>query len=237
MPRQTTDHFPIKELYYYIIDFRRLMFPVIMPVYFVNKNAAKRVLKKNVPNRNIRKFYSVYPGKRIKKLKLNYIIGYGNYLHLGGKYPYPDIEMTKQEKKSFRTLLRRRLRRMDLLTTNKVKYKYHEKVRKIKHKKNYQKVAKNKNSAAKVFQIDRKPKYYFYIILEKQLTTKRGKLFKIKTIRADIRTGKSIKVTIFTMRNDIFFPELLSNLNKIPNGQRAVKRYYAYRKKQQAKVV
>jgi hypothetical protein len=237
MAIKTTDDFPIKRAYYYIIDFRRMMYPVLRPVYFVNYNAAKRVLISNMPNRNIRRFFSIYSGKTIKNLKLNYIIGEGNYLHLGGKYPYPHSDMTKQEKKSFRTLLRRRLRRMGLQTNNKVKYKYHEKASKVKYLPNRQKVANNKNSDAKVFQLDRKPRYYYYIILQKCLTSKSGKLFKVRAIRCNIKTGNWKKVTIYTNRNDIFFPELLGNLNKMPNGQEAVRAYKEYcQRKQNAPV-
>lgn len=235
MAIRTTEDFPVKLKYFYIIDFRRFMFPVLMPVYFPNRNTAKRLLDVNITNRNIRKMLSVYSGKKIKKEKLKYKIGWGNYFHKGGKYLYKP-NMTNQEKKSMRTLLRRRLRRMDLFTTNKAKFRYDNKGKKVKHRKNYQKVAKSPNTDAKVFQLDRKPRYYYYIILKKSFSRKMGKLFKIRAIRVNIKTGVWNKVTIYTQRNDIFFPELLANLKKKPNGSKAVEAYWRDHKSKQKKV-
>lgn len=234
---RTTEHFPVKENYYYIMDFKRFMFPVLMPVYFVNKNAAKRILESNVPNRNRRRMFSIYSGRKIKKERLKYIIGWGHYMIRGGKYPYPRMDMTDQEKKSFRTLLRRRLRRMDLLTTIKAKYRYDNKGKKIKHKKNYQKVAKSPGTDAKVFQLDRKPKSYHYIILKKRSTTKRGKIFMVRAIRVNIKTGEFKKVTIYINRNDIIFPGLLEHLKRIPNARPAIESYTAVNKKRKEKIL
>lgn len=233
MPLKSTDDFPIKELYYYILDFRRFMYPVLMPVYFPNKNAAKRILAKNITNRNLIRKFSVYSGKKLKKEKINYKIGYGNYLHMGGKYPYTDEHKTHQQKKSFRTLLRRRLRRMDLYTTNKAKFRYDKKVSKVKHRRNYQKVANSPNTDAKVFQLDRKPRHYYYIVLKKRTSFKRGKIFVVRCIRVNIKNGEYKKVTIYIQRNDIFFPELLENLKKKPNAKGAIEAYTrAYSRKQ-----
>lgn len=231
----STNNFPVKDLYYYVIDFRRLMDPVLMPIYFPNSRAAKRVINANYPNRNTSRMFSVMSGKKLKKRVLNYRIGSGNYLRKGGKYPYPGHKMSVQEKKSFRTLLRRRLRRMGLYTTNKAKYEYSEgTAKKIKAIKNFQKVAKNKNSDAKVFRLDRKPRHFYYIILKKCQTAKRGKLFKIRTLQVNTKTGKYLKVTIYTNRNDIFFPDLLENLKKMKNGANAVRAYKRYKTKQEA---
>lgn len=215
-----------------------MMDPVLMPVFFPNKRAANRVLTANYPNRNTRRLFSVLNGKELKKHVLNYRIGYGNYLIKGGKYPYPVMEMTPQQKKSFRTLLRRRLRRMGLYTTNTVKYEYSTgKAKKIKAIKNYQRVANNKNSDAKVFRIDRKPRHLYYIILKKCQTSKRGKLFKIRAIRVDIKRGEWKKITIYTNRNDIFFPELLENLKRMKHGSEAVAEYTKYHKRKQEKTI
>lgn len=237
MARTTTDDFPVKLQYFYIIDFKRFMFPTLMPVYFPNRNAAKRILDHNIRNRNRKRKFSIYSGKKIKKDRLNYIIGWGNYMLRGGKYRYPALDMTNQQKKSFRTLLRRRLRRMDLLTTNKVKFRYDAKGKKVKYRKNYQRVAKSPNTDAKVFQLDRKPKYIYYIILKKQFTSKAGKLFKIRCIRVNIKNGVYKKVTIYTQRNDIFLPELLENLKKKPNAKSAVEAYTRAYSRQQKKVL
>lgn len=223
-----TEHYPVKQKYYYILDFRKFMRPKLIPVYFVNREAAKRVLKANIANRNTRRLFSIIKGITIKNEDIPYTIAYGNYFYRGGKYIYPDTLRTVQGKKSFRTLLRRRLRRMGLQSTNKVKYRYDERVKKVTYKENHQKVAKNKNSDAKVFQLDRKPKRYYYIILKKRPSTKSGKLFKIKCIQVNVKTGEFKKVTIHTNRNDIFLPELLENLKKIENASSAIKAYRGF---------
>lgn len=235
--RKTTQDFPVKRQYYYIIDFRNMMNPVLLPVCFVNRNAAKRILEANIPNRNKRRLYSVIKGLKIKEEQIPYIVSYGNYLRKGGKYLYDEDKQTKQERKSFRTLMRRRLRRMDLLTTNRIKYRYHEKAKKVKHTKNYQTVAQSPHTDARVFQLDRKPNRYYYIILKKCPSSKRGKLFKIKCIQVNVKTGKWKKVTIQTNRNDIFIPELLNNLKKIPNAEGAIEAYSKYRQRKQENVL
>lgn len=238
MPKLGTKDFPVKLDYYYVVDYRRLMDPVLMPVFFPNKRAAQRVLKANYPNRNERKMFSVMNGRTLKHHPLNYRITQGNYLPKGGKYPYPMVEMTKQQKKSFRTLLRRRLRRMGLYTSNRAKYEFkHGKGKKVKAIKNFQRVAKSPNTDAKVFRIDRKPQHHYFIILKKRHTSKRGKLFRIKAIRVNIKNGVFKKVTIYTNRTDIFFPELLENLKRMKNGQGAVEEYTRIRQREQKKVL
>jgi len=230
--RKTSQTLRIKELYYYIIDFRNLMQPELMPIHFVSKNIARKKLEAYIPNRNTRKQFSIIRGKSIKNENIPYKVADGNFMRRGSKYDYPDGRTEKQSKKSYRTLLRRRLRRMGLQTTVKTHFKYDEKAKKVKYKPNNQKVAMSPTTEARVFQLDRKPKRYYYIILKKRMSTKRGKLFKIKTIRVNIKTGNFRMETIHTMRNDIFLPELLSNLEKIPNAAEALRAYEAYKRKQ-----
>jgi hypothetical protein len=230
MAKKTSKDFRIKELYYYIVDFKQFMKPELLPVYFVNKNAAKRVLEANVPNRNRRKLYSIIKGLNIKNEHIPYKLGHGNFFHCGSKYAYPDRVRTKQDRKSYRTLLRRRLRRMGLQTTVKQKHTIHEeKVKKVKVLENKQDVAKSPGTAAKAFYLDRKPKYWVYLILKKCPSSKRGKLFKIKAIRINLKSGEFKKVTIHTMRNDIFIPELIYNIENLPNGKAGVTAYYSHK--------
>lgn len=235
---KTTEEFPIKIHYYYIINFSNLMKPKLMPIYFPNKNTAKRVLRQNILSHEKRKKYTIYSGEKIRHEDLQYVIGMGNRFVMSGKYPYPNKKMTKQEKKSFRTLLRRRLRRMNLLTNNKAKFRYDEKTRKrIKHKPNHQKVAKSPTTDAKCFWLERGSRHTWYIVLSKRKSFKVDKLFRIRAIRIQLKTGKWKKVTIYIRTTDIIHAELLRNLYTYAKASDGIEAYTRYLQRKQEKAL
>jgi hypothetical protein len=212
-----TENFPVKEQYYYIIDFRNLFRPVLLPVYFVNKNAAKRALQVNVPKRERRKKYSIMKGVTLKKTPMKYRLREGK-LALFTKYQYPDQRETLQQRKTYRTIMRRRLRRMNLLTLIKPKRKITDAVTQVKFKHNNQKVAKSPRSIARAFWLERKGPDKVYLILKKELTKKRGKLFHIKTIEINFKTQEFRKRWIYTQRNDVIVPMILTEIIKKAKG-------------------
>lgn len=227
---KTTEHFPVKLDYFYIINFKNFLEPKLLPVYFVNKNAAKRVLKSNVGPKAMGR-YRILSGRVIRNEHIPYILGYGVFGQIEGKYPL-EKKMTAQEKKSLRTMVRRRLRRMGLLSTNKGKFRHNERVKMVKYKPNNQKVAQNKNSDARVFQLDRKPRRYYYILLRRSLSKKSGKLFRLLCIQVNVKTGAHKKMVIHSKRNDIFIPHLLEELKKLPNTDNAIRAYYDHKREQ-----
>lgn len=227
---KTTKEFPLKEEYWYILDFRKFLLPKLMPVYFDSKQSAKRVLAANIPKRTIKSF-TILKGETILQEHIPYRVAFGHYLRRGGKYRYPKESINWQARKSFRTLMRRRLRRMKLLTNVKVKARYDGKFSFVKYIENTQKVAMNKNSDAKVFQIDDKPKKYFYILIKKSMSEKARRLFKLRCIRIDIKTGSYNTMILHTKRNTLFIPYLLEELKQMKNVQTGIEAYERAKKK------
>lgn len=238
MAIRTTDEFPIKVKFFYIINFSNLMRPKLMPIYYPTRNTAKRVLRENVKSHEKRKKYTIYSGYKIRDENLEYVIGSGSKFINGGKYPYPHKKMTPQERKSFRTLLRRRLRRMDLLTNNQAKFRYDEKtIKRIKHKPNHQIVAKSPATDAKCFWLERGSRHTWYIVLSKRRSFKVGKLFRIRAIRIGLKTGKWKKVTIYLRTTDIIHAELLRNLYTHVKASAGLEAYTKYCKRKQEKAL
>lgn len=212
MAIKTINDYPVYNKYWYLVDFKNLLKVRLFPYYFISKQAAKRAKELNFSKAN-QKFVEVLKGTKVKSFFLAYAMG--KTLGKDTKYTYPDFLISRQERKSFRTLMRRRLRRMGLLTLVKPKRSVKHLPSYIKPIKNKQKVANSPNSIAKVFQIDRKNPKYYYLILEKSLAKKKGKLFKIKCLRFDKTTAELKKVVIYTLRTDILIPYLITELSHI----------------------
>lgn len=238
MPLTTTEQFPVKVKYFYIVSFKNLLKPRLMPIYFPTRNTAKRVLRENIVNHEKRKKYSIFSGYQIRGEELKYVIGSGSRFRYGGKYVYPSRKMTPQERKSFRTVRRRRLRRMNLLTNNKAKFRYDEKTRKqIKHQPNNQTVADSPRTDAKCFWLERGSRFTWYIVLSKRKSFKLGKLFKIRAIRIQLKTGNWKKVTIYIRSTDIIHAELLRNLHTHAKAQEGLLAYSNHLQRKQKKVI
>lgn len=227
MARITIQDYPVYNKYWYIVDFRDLIKVRLMPYYFVSKAAAARAIETNF-KKGYRKKVEAMRGDKVKEFFLIYDMSKG----LPGftKYDYPVACVTNQDRKSHRTLMRRRLRRMGLLTLVKPKRKINQEPGVIKPIKNKQKVANNKNSAAKVVQLERKPNYYYYLILKTELAKKKGTLWKIKCLKFDKRDGTLKKSTLITLRTDIIIPYLITDLEymvyeKILTKQQTAKYY------------
>jgi hypothetical protein len=222
---KTSKDYPIKPDYYYIVDFRNYFRLKVYPVYFVNRKAAKRSLDKSVKKLKIRKHkYQVVSGKELLGIHIPYVFIKKFY---SAKYEYPKDRLSKQQRKTYRTVLRRRLRRMGLLTLIKPKYS----VKKVKRdqvriKNNTQKVAMSPNTVAKVFRLDRKPEKYYYIIIKKEKTHVKGVLLKIGAYRLNIKTGELKKCIVNMKSTDILIPYLLTDIPKLikhlPNYARVI---------------
>lgn len=208
---KTSDDYPIKKEYYYIVDFRNYFRLKVYPVYFVNKKTAKRSLKKSIKVLKIRRhYYEVVSGKQLVGTKIPYVFIKRFY---SAKYDYPENRVSKQQRKTYRTILRRRLRRMGLLTLIKAKYSVKDGKRsQVRIKENTQKVAMSPNSVAKVFRVERKPEKYYYIIIDKEKTHVKGVLRKIKSYRLNIKSGELKKVVVNMRSSDILIPHLLTEI-------------------------
>ena len=204
--------YPIIKDKYYILDFSDLSRVRVLNFYFLNRRAAEKCIDVNFVRKKDRKYYAVVIGKdvadeitRDKERKASIFT----------KYDYPVDRMTRQERKTYRTVMRRRLRRMDLLTLVKPRKHFKKKPDYIKHIKNKQKVAMSPNTAAKVIQVQRKNPKYYYLILEKSLSDKKGLLFILNCLRFDRRSGDMKQVTLKIKRTDLLIPHLIWDLEKM----------------------
>jgi hypothetical protein len=199
------------DKYYYIVYFRDFIKPKIYPVYFVNRNAAIRAIKVSVGKKK-RPFYDVLKGSKLKDFKFQFMFRLG---HIGDftKYEYPkDLKIAR---KSFRTKMRRRLRRMGMLTPIRNKYDVRQPPAYIKLIHNRQKVANCPNTIARCFRLERKPKHIYYRVLDKKLSKKKGILFEVQANRIDMKTGLIKKQKVQIKRNDIVIPYLLTEVEKM----------------------
>lgn len=213
----STDKFPTKIGYWYIINMQNLLRIKLYPVYFINKVSAKRAINNHIARRN-RDKYSIVSGKKLKGYSLKYQINLGP-LHKFTKYEYPrpTNEMTRQEKKNIRTLFRRKLRRMGLLVHRKHKRNIKESKVRIRIIKNHQEVANCPNTQAVVFRLERLPKHYHYILLKKVKHPGKDILWKCRCIRFNSKTGEYGKLFINIYNKDVVIPQLISEIYQIAN--------------------
>lgn len=214
----TTEDFKPKDDYYYIINLTNLFKPIILPVYFVNKVAANRAIKTNVPKLQERKKYSVIRGNKLKVMDMKYRIAEG-VMRFFSKYDY-EPNMTRRERMRIRQSHRRRLRRMNLYAKIKVKKHIKEPVKQVKYIKNTQKVSTSPKTKAKAFTIERKGLNWVYIVLKSGLTKRTGKLFRIYALRINLKQGGRFKRKwIYTQRNDILHPLLITQVIELIKGK------------------
>jgi hypothetical protein len=218
----------IIDKYYYIINFEYFLRPRIYPVYFVNKRAAKRAIHLHEPSRRYQSNYEIIRGSKLKEFEATYVLKLGR---LGSftKYPYPKELKTRQARKSYRTQMRRRLRRMGMLTNVKNKYGVKDKPGIIKVKRNRQWVAETPYTTCVCFALESKPHKHF-IIIKKNISQKRGKLFELQVLEIDEYRYKfwkchpdflgnvrdwCLKKKVTIKRKDIIIPYLITELIKI----------------------
>lgn len=211
MPIYTMEDYPVYSKYYYVVDFKNLLKVRLLPYYFINKEAARRAKKLNFPPERL-KYIEVMRGKKLKAFLLTYKMSQrlGKYI----KYDYPAKDLSRQAKKSIRTQIRRRLRRMGIYTRVKPKYSIKEKPKVIKAVENKQKVAITKNTLAQVIRLERKPHVYYWI-KAKSLAKKKGYLFSLFCIKFDLSNNKCSEVILNTKRTDIMIPYLITELEAI----------------------
>lgn len=208
--RYNTLNSPIVKEYYYVVNFKNLYKPIMFSVAFLNANAAKIAIEKSIEKPH-RRFHSVMKGSKIIKHIIPIVLKLGK-MGNATKYDYPENKLTKQERKTYRTVLRRRLRRMGIYTKINTKRDLFTGPIPIKLIKNTQTVSDSPNTDAKVIQIQRKPKHIYYYILKKKPSEVRGQLLKLKVIRYDSKLGICKKVTINILRNDLLIPYLKREL-------------------------
>jgi hypothetical protein len=204
----------VVEKYYYIINFRYWDRPRIYPVYFTSKKAAQRAIRQNVRQRKQREYYEVIKGKKLMDFKCTYVLKLGK-LGQFTKYAYGEHLKTYQERKSYRTLMRRRLRRMGMLTLARNKFKVNEQPQIVKLINNTQTVANSPNTLARGFQLERKNPRYYFLILNKKISQKKGILFELRVLRIDKKTQTLKRMGLQIKRKDIITPYLLTELMDI----------------------
>lgn len=207
---RTTDDFPIKDGYWYVVYLKDLVNIRLYPVYFINKRAAKRAITYNIPV-NKRGKYEVHGHQRLKEFQIKYHISLGKLAKFS-KYPDINWEMTPQQRKNHRTIFRRRLRRMGMLIPKQHKIPIFNSPRQARLLKNRQKVAMSPGTDARAFRLERKPKHYYYIIITKERSKKKRVMFEVKAYKLNSKTGELKKLLIQIYNRDVIIPHLLSEV-------------------------
>lgn len=208
----TSKDYPVRDAYYYVVDFKNLLKVRLLPRFFLNKESAIRAIQLNFP-KSRHKYVDAIRGSQLKEFLLTYEMStrLGKYV----KYDYAD-GLTRQKKKSLRTLIRRRLRRMGLYT--RIKTKYHIKDAQITLPqliKNTQKVAITPGTLSQVISLARKPGV-FYWVKSKKPSRKTWGLLRLGCIKFDLRRGCKNKTTYLTLKQtDVITPYTLGELEKL----------------------
>lgn len=208
-PLVTTEQYPIKVDYYYILDFRNLLKPKLLPQFFMSKKRARMCLEAKVPKNEL-KFYSIRLGGKINSEKLRYRIT--NSFWRTPKYTKPRGVTLKNH----RTKMRRRLRRMGLLTSTPAKVRITDSTR-FRYIVNTQEVANSPNTEAQAFQLDRKPGHLYYLILSKKPNRT---FFTFDCMRLDVKNQTIKRVKIKGRRTDIITPYILPEIWNLINKKR-----------------
>lgn len=199
--------------YYYIINFKYFTRPRIYPVYFTNKAAAKRAISQNIKSLKERAYYEIIQGKKLVDFECTYVLRLGR-LGEFTKYNYPEYLETIQQRKSYRTLMRRRLRRMGMLTDVQNKYRIGEKGKRTQLIHNTQKVADSPTTRSVGFRLERKNKNVYYIIKDKKISKKKGILFELKAWKLDIKKKTVGLISLKIQRKDVIIPYLITEISK-----------------------
>lgn len=183
---------------YYILYLKDITNIRALPYHFPSVSLAQYALDRVVGKRD-RALFKIVSGRYIKRYlpKL-----YRKIALKPLKYQYPGELKSHQEKKNFRTMYRRRLRRLDLYTLNNSPWKIrpNTKLKPIRHVKNKQKVADSPNTTIRVVQLEKYNKFTYLVIL-KILRPKRGKdLCRLKCYKVDIKRGTD-KLTKVRVQN------------------------------------
>lgn len=214
MAQYNTDDFRPFNEYYYIVNMVNFMRPEVFPVYFLNKRAAQRALKKTSKYGELQK-YEILKGKKIASLKLKYLLLLGN-MPKHTKYEYPKDCITERQKRSFRKNMQRRLLRMKLFTHIKSKGRIGESAQVIKlvRKPNTENMLRRfycPDTQARVIRLERKPRKYWYYIISTKDTEKKRVLKIAKALKFNGTTGDYKEVYLQIYKKDIIIPYLVKD--------------------------
>lgn len=205
----------VVDTYFYILHFKRLDKPKIIPFHYLTRRSAQDCLDKMVSRADML-YYKVVKGSFIGE---HYVALYREGSFYTTKYRYPDEKATFQEKKNYRTMFRRRLRRMGILVVNNAPRRIDSPPVKPRYIKNTQDVAKSPTTIGRVVQIDRfsRETYVFINTLTKpKPKTKDFKrvLCKVEGYKFNLRKG-TIKPTKFKIeKTDLVIPHSLNHLKE-----------------------
>lgn len=220
-----TDDIPIKNEYYYIISFGNFLNLTLYSVYFINKRAAERALSLHMGKVTMNSKYQVMRGFQLKQFWMTYTIRLGKLTKFH-KYDYESGKTRKNQ----RTMARRRLRRMGMLTLVKPKIEIREKVKYSLLIKNKQKVSSTKNTSARAFRLQRKPQKFVYVILKKERSKTKGFLFRMRLIRIDLKKNCQYDIVNLSIQNiDLITPYLIKEvLEMVKNNQKTYEKILKY---------
>lgn len=223
--RYTTKDFPIKLKYWYLVHLNDFLNITLYPIYFINKVSVQRAIRIDIPVVK-RMAYVAISGVKLRQYKLTYTIKLGKMPKFT-KYEF-DKGATDQQKKTRRTVIRRRLRRMGMLIPKRHKIGIKDKVKQARLLVNTQDVANCPNTEARAFRLERLSPNYYHIILTQERSKVKGIMFRCKCIRYNSKTKLYRKLFINIQNRDVIIPHLISEVYSKAHNNNNYERFKKY---------
>lgn len=201
----------IHKARFYILKIKSLTDIRCLYYYFSSRESAKYALNKAIASTE-RKWYKIVSGAYLSKYQPNFYKALRVY---PVKYKYPPHLTTKQQRKTHRTVMRRRLRRLGLHVVGKKEGKIVEEIGRTKWIKNKQKVAKSPGSVARVIQVDSKGLNKYFVVRGIVKSKRSGDLCRASCYLFDTYKGTITKKEIRIKNTDVITPYLTTELKKV----------------------
>lgn len=201
----------IHKARFYILNIRDITNIRCLYYYFSSRETAKYSLHKAIPSVE-RKWYKIVSGNYLSKYQPKFYKALRIY---PVKYKYPPHIKTKQQRKTHRTVMRRRLRRMGLHVVGKKEGRIVENIGKSKWIKNRQKVANSPTTIARVIQVDSKGLNKYFVVRDIVKSKRAGDLCRATCYQFDTYKGTIIKKELRIKNTDVITPYLTLELKKV----------------------
>lgn len=205
------DSVKIHKARFYILNLRDITNIRCLYYYFSSRETAKYALYKTIPSLE-RKWYKIVSGNYLSKYQPKFYKALKVYPL---KYKYPVGKKSQQEKKTYRTVMRRRLRRLGLHVVGKKQGKIVENIQRTRWIKNKQVVANSPGSIARVIQIDSKGLNKYFLVKDIIKSKRAGDLCRVKCFQFDTYKGTIIAKEIRVKNTDVITPFLTKELKKV----------------------
>lgn len=196
---------------YYILQLKDITNVRCLYYYFSSKESAKFCLNRRIPS-NERKWYKIVSGNYLKKYQPKF---YKTLRIYPVKYKYSPEMKTAQAKKTYRTVMRRRLRRMGLHVLGQKEGRIKEQVKRSKWVKNQQWVANSPTTEARIFRMDRTGLNRYFAILSIEKSKRVGDLCRVLCYCFHLSKKTIIKKEVRVKNTDVLTPYLTSELQKL----------------------